>query len=140
MAVAVRVTADAVRAEIVATALDYFEGWFDGDAGRMERALHPALAKRSPRPLESAGPELHMATKDQMVAWTAQGQGKVEDPGPGRRIDVRVVDVYGDIASAVVGSDVYREYLQLVRTRDGWKIVNALWAHVAQELRGRTGT
>jgi len=79
-----------------------------------------------------------MTTRDQMVAWTAEGEGTAEDPGPGRRIDVRVVDVYGDIATAVVDSDVYREYLQLVRTRDGWKIVNALWAHVAQELGART--
>ena len=29
--------------------LDYFEGWFDGDATRMDRALHPGLAKRSAR-------------------------------------------------------------------------------------------
>jgi hypothetical protein len=34
-------------AGVVATALDYFEGWFEGDATRMERALHPELAKRA---------------------------------------------------------------------------------------------
>jgi hypothetical protein len=27
----------------------------------------------------------------------------------------------------VVDSDVYREYVHLVRTDDGWRIVNALW-------------
>jgi hypothetical protein len=27
-------------------ALDYIEGWYTGDAARMERALHPDLAKR----------------------------------------------------------------------------------------------
>ena len=116
---AVELIPEAARAAIVATVLDYFEGWFDGDAARMERALHPALAKR--------GPELRTVTREQMVAWTAEGEGKSEDPGPGRRIDVTVVDVHGDIASAVVDSDVYREYLHLVRTEDGWKIVNALW-------------
>ena len=62
-----------------------------------------------------------------MVTWTAAGEGKAKDPGPGRRIDVSVVDVHEEIASAVVDSDVYREYLHLVRTDDGWKIVNALW-------------
>ena len=36
------------RDAIVRVALDYFEGWFDGDAARMERTLHPDLAKRSP--------------------------------------------------------------------------------------------
>jgi hypothetical protein len=36
------------RDAVVRAALDYFEGWFDGDAARMERALHPDRAKRSP--------------------------------------------------------------------------------------------
>ena len=31
---------------ITKTALDYIEGWYAGDAARMERALHPELAKR----------------------------------------------------------------------------------------------
>ena len=119
MAVAVTSTSDTDRAAVVATALDDFEGWFDGDAERMERALHPELAKR--------GPGLRTVTKDEMVAWTAEGEGKGVDPGPRRRIDVTVVDVYGNIASVVVDSDVYREYLHLVRTDDGWRIVNALW-------------
>jgi Putative lumazine-binding len=119
MAVPVTSTLDTERAAIVATVLDYFEGWFDGDAARMERALHPTLAKR--------GPQLRTVTKDEMVTATAEGEGKSEDPGPGRRIDVSVVDVHGGIASAVVDSDVYREYLHLVRTDDGWRIVNALW-------------
>jgi hypothetical protein len=33
-------------AAIKKTALDYIEGWYTGDAPRMERALHPELAKR----------------------------------------------------------------------------------------------
>ena len=37
----------AYEAAIVRTVLDYLEGWFDGDAARMERALHPDLAKWS---------------------------------------------------------------------------------------------
>ena len=28
------------------TALNYIEGWYEGDAGRMESALYPKLAKR----------------------------------------------------------------------------------------------
>jgi hypothetical protein len=33
-------------AAIKKTALDYIEGWYEGDAARMESALHPELAKR----------------------------------------------------------------------------------------------
>ena len=31
---------------IKATARDYIEGWYEGNAERMERAVHPDLAKR----------------------------------------------------------------------------------------------
>ena len=103
---------------ITQTVLDYFEGWFDGDAVRMDRALHPKLVKRSDA-------LRRIVTKEHMVGWTAAGQGK-EDDSPERRIDVEVVDVHGNIATAVVRSHVYHEYVHLVQTEDGWKIVNAL--------------
>ena len=35
------------RTAVIGVVLDYFEGWFSGDAARMERALHPELCKRS---------------------------------------------------------------------------------------------
>lgn len=33
---------DAIRSVV----MDYVAGWFDGDQGRMERALHPEAVKR----------------------------------------------------------------------------------------------
>ena len=104
---------------VVAAARDYFEGWFDGDEARMDRALHPNLVKRQ------AGEELGITTKERMLDLTRRGEGK-EDAAD-RTLDIEVTDIYGDIASTTVRSAVYHEYLQLVRTRDGWKIANALW-------------
>ena len=103
------------------TVLDNFEGWFDGDAGRMERALHPQLAKRS-----LGNGALDEDSAPEMIEATAQGRGKGRDPGE-RRIDIDVVEIYGPIATVVVHSNVYREYLHLGRTDEGWRIVNALW-------------
>ncbi len=120
MAVDERTVAEAA---VVSVVLDYFEGWFDGDAARMERALHPGLAKRS---LEKDGRTLNETTAEWMIDATGQGLGRERDPGE-RRIEVEVVDLYGTIANATVRSAVYREYVQLVRTPEGWKIVNALW-------------
>jgi ketosteroid isomerase-like protein len=104
---------------VVATVRDYFEGWFDGDPVRMERALHKDLVKRR------AGDELAVTTKERMLELTRRGEGK--EDAAGRTLDIEVEDVYGDIASVTVCSAVYHEYVQLVRTRDGWKIANALW-------------
>jgi putative lumazine-binding protein len=113
----------AAEAAVVRVVLDYFEGWFDGDAGRMERALHPGLAKRS---LEKDGLTLNETTAGWMIDATARGLGRERDPGD-RRIEVEVEDVHDTIANATVRSLVYREYVQLVQTPEGWKIVNTLW-------------
>jgi hypothetical protein len=108
---------------VVQAVLDYFEGWFDGDPARMERALHPALAKRA---LLKDKSSLDETTAAWMIEATGRGVGKERDPGD-RRIEVEVEDVYGEIANATVRSTVYREYIQLARTQVGWKIVNTLW-------------
>jgi hypothetical protein len=106
---------------IKSTVLDYFEGWFDGVAGRMERALHPQLAKRA-----LGEGKLDEDTATGMIEATAQGRGTGRDAGE-RQIDVDVVEIHGQIATVVVHSNVYREYLHLGQTDEGWKIVNALW-------------
>ncbi len=109
---------------ITQTVLDYFDGWFDGDAGRMERALHPGLAKRS---LEDDGWSLDETTAEWMVEATKRGVGRERDPAD-RRIEIVVEDVHDNIANVTVRSAVYHEYVQLARTSEGWKIVNTLWS------------
>lgn len=110
---------------IRAAALDYIEGWYEADAGRMERAVHPELAKR-----------LHLATEGRsfvqetgasaLVASTARGGGS-ETPEAERRSDVRILDVFRGAASVKVEATDWVDYLHLVRTEDGWKILNVLW-------------
>jgi len=107
------------QAAVVAAVRDYFEGWFDSDPVRMERALHKDLVKRR------SGDDLGVTTKRRMLELTRRGEGK--EDGTDRTLDIAVEDVYEDIASVTVRSAVYREYVHLMRTRDGWKIANALW-------------
>ena len=45
--------------------------------------------------------------------------------------DITVNDVYDQIATLTVRSAIYREYLQLVKTAEGWRILNALYMNVA---------
>ena len=115
------------EAAVLACTRDYFQAWFEGDSERMDRVLHAALAKRSLRQVDPASGELRSVTKEQMVTWAAEGEGVSLGAGGEVQIDVEVVDLYGNIASVVVRSSVYREYLHLVRTDDGWRIANALW-------------
>ena len=81
---------DAVRAGVS----DYIEGWFDGDAERMERALHPELAKRC-RGIEGDDPDaLETLSATEMIDATADGEGQREDAAD-RQIDKLVYELYG---------------------------------------------
>ena len=108
--------------QITQVALDYFDGWFDGDVARMDRALHQDLVKRQSGTADSS---LGITTKERMLELTATAAGAAD--AADRRLDVAVLDVFHGIASVRVRSAPYYEYLHLVHTRDGWKIANALY-------------
>jgi Putative lumazine-binding len=117
-------TAVDTRSAIIDTVRDYFEGWYDGDRARMERALHPDLAKRAPD-----SESLNETTAAWMIDATARGAGKREDPDE-RRLEIVVDDVYDRIATVTVRGPIYIEYVHLVLMQDGWRIVNTLYEPV----------
>ncbi len=104
---------------------DYFEAWYEGDAARMRGALHPELAKRGYLEVDGAL-ALARETSDSMVDFTQLGVG-TKTSAERRSLTVWIDDLYGNIATATVDSPVYREYVHLVRTPKGWRIVNSLW-------------
>ncbi|HEY7779972.1 MAG TPA: nuclear transport factor 2 family protein [Ktedonobacterales bacterium] len=121
---------DADRAAIRRTAMDYLCGWYEGDAERMRRALHPELAKRAILTDPQTGARrFHHLTQADMVAQTTRG-GDSDVPPDQRYYDVAILDRYGDIASVRAESYLYVDYLHMARAEaDGhWVIVNALWA------------
>jgi hypothetical protein len=123
------------EAEIEACALDYIEGWYAGDAARMARALHPELAKRALAVDEQGRETLRNASAARMLEATRQGRGKGLAP-EAWGITVRVEDVFPPIAAVRVDSARYVDYLHVVHTRDGWKVVNVL-SHPRKEPPAR---
>ena len=120
---------------VVKAALDYIEGWFEGNVERMDRALHPQLAKRVLRINPQTGEEtLNDLKKEQMLEYTKQGGGK-QVPADTRAIEVKVLDIYRGIATVRVDSVSFIDYLHLAKTKDGWKILNVLWAPNIKERR-----
>lgn len=111
---------------IVATALDYIDGFYTSDAARMERALHPDLAKRIVG--DPMGPEsrLQNMTAAQLVDATARG-GAAGIPEEARREDVSILDIYNNIAAVRIDAGVWIDYLHVARWNGEWKIVNVLW-------------
>src|SRR5262245_33673868 len=114
-------------AAIHRVALDYMQGWYEGDADRMRRRLHPELAKRRILRDPQTGEEgfRHMCQQC-MLDLTQQGGGRDGAPGDKRYYAVSVLDVYGDSACARPGSEAYLDFLQLARSQDKWLIMNVL--------------
>lgn len=111
---------DDVKA-IEGSVTDYFQAWFEGDVGRMQRCLHPRLAKR--RPPTGTETELHEVSYDDMIEDVSGGP----KPGYSRDIAVTVLDAVGDIATAKVASEPFDEYVHLARTKGRWLVVNTLY-------------
>lgn len=122
-----RAQAAADSAGIRAAALDYIEGWYEGNAERMERALHPELAKR----IVNTDPRYGRNSLGQMGALTLinstrRGGGK-ETPAAQQRKEVRILDIFGNTASVRVDASTWVDYLQIAKWNGRWVIVNVLW-------------
>ncbi len=113
-------------AAIRAAALDYIEGWYAGDGERMERALHPELAKRivntNPNGRNSLGQQSAMT----LVNATKSGGGK-NTPVDQQRKDVRILDIFANTASVRVDASNWVDYLHVAKWNGRWVIVNVLW-------------
>ena len=124
----VQAQTSADSAAIHAAALDYIEGWYSGDAQRMERAVHPGLAKRIFMPGPDGVASLRNMTAAELVASTREGRGS-RTPVERRRTDVKVLDIFENSASVRVDAGSWVDYLHLAREESGWKIINVLWEY-----------
>jgi hypothetical protein len=108
------------------TALDYIEGWYDGAAERMERALHPDLAKRIVRTNSQGLSRLEQMSAMSLVQGTRRGGGK-QTPKDKQQKDVTILDVFENAASVKVIASDWVDYLHLAKFNERWVIVNVLW-------------
>ena len=114
-------------------ALDYIEGWYTGDAERMERAVHPELAKRLVFTDADSGLSfLNQQSAMTLVHNTAEGFGK-EVPQARRLKEVTILDIYENAASVRITASDWVDYLHLAKWNGEWKIVNVLYELTPQE-------
>ena len=124
---AARAQSAADSAAIKQTALDYIEGWYEGNAERMEKALHPELAKRIVRTDQKTGRSaLGQMSAMSLVQGTRAAGGK-DTPKEKQQKDVTILDVFENAASVKVIASEWVDYLQMAKWNGRWVIVNVLW-------------
>ena len=113
------------EAAITQACLDYVEGWFTGDAARMEKALCPEFAKCMVAKMPNGREFLQPAPYIGMIEWTRMGVGKA-DPAA-MNIVVKVLDIDENIAVAKITNTKFIDIVHVAKINDEWKIVNVLW-------------
>lgn len=111
-------------ADIRATALDYIDGYYTGDAARMERALHPDLAKRIVQTNPQGQSRLGQMSAMSLVQGTRSGGGKTDAI---KREDVKILDIFQNTAAVRIDAGTWVDYLHVAKWNGRWVIVNVLW-------------
>lgn len=108
-------------------ALDYAEGWYEGNAERMERALHPDLAKRIVRTDPQSGrSRLENMGALTLIQGVRSGYGK-NTPKEKQLKNVQILDSLTNSASVKVEMADWIDYLHVAKLNGRWVIVNVLW-------------
>src|ERR1044072_6685565 len=122
-----RPTPEADAAAIKQTALDYIEGWYEGNPERMERALHPELAKRIVQTEPKSGGGRLGQVGGMTLVQRVKAGGGTKTPKDQQQKDVTILDIYENAACAKILAASWVDYLQLARFEGRWVIVNVLW-------------
>jgi hypothetical protein len=115
---------EAVRAAV----LDYVEALYKVQPERIERSVHPDLAKRGyyrkrGETAFSNDPMTYKQLHDLAGTWNKEGKRPV-DKAPK---DIVVFDVLNQTASAKLTALWGVDYMHLAKYDGRWKIVNILW-------------
>ena len=107
-------------------ALDHIEGWYTADGRRMERALHPELAKRNVSTDARGCSMLQQLSAMTLVQSTRNGGGS-RIPVANRRDEVQILDIYEGAASVKIRAATWIDHLHLSKVNGRWVILNVLW-------------
>ena len=108
-------------------AIDYCESWYEGSTEKIERAVHPDLAKRIVR----TDPQSKNSRLDHMGAMrlyqnVRSGYGK-KTPKEKQLKEATVLDVLGNAASVKAVMSDWIDYMHIAKINGRWVIVNVLW-------------
>jgi hypothetical protein len=126
MSISVFGQTDADREAIKRTALNYAEGWYEGNAEKMESALSPDLAKRIARTNQQGQSSLGHMTAMTLVQATRSGSGK-SVPKEEQQKDVSILDVLGGAATVKLEMRDWVDYMHIAKMNGKWVIINVLW-------------
>jgi len=126
MAISVLGQTDADREAIKRTALNYAEGWYEGNAEKMESSLSPDLAKRIARTNPQGQSSLGQMTAMTLVQYTRAAEGK-QTKKEDQQKDITILDITGGAATVKCEMHDWVDYMHIGKMNGKWVIINVLW-------------
>ncbi len=114
------------RDAITRTALNYAEGWYEGNADKMESALSPDLAKRIVRTNAQGQSSLGQMSAMTLVQVVRTGEGKQTPKGEQQK-DVTILDMLTSSATVKLEMRDWIDYMHIGKMNGKWVIINVLW-------------
>lgn len=108
-------------AAIQATVTNYIEGYYAGNAARMQATLHPHYLKH----MIHGNIPMREWTGQQMVE-SIRSNGPADMPASEKIEQVSVMDISGDMASAKLVTPHWTDYLTLAKVNGNWKILSVV--------------
>lgn len=120
------------KAKIERAALDYIEGFYEGDTTKIKRSIHPDLSKYGyGRDKKTKAYKGHAMTYDRAVDYA---RDVLKDPRWAAPKDavkkIEILDAQDKIACVKVTVYWGIDYLLLTRYDDKWMITKVLWQKV----------
>lgn len=119
-------------ADALQAARDYIEGWYEGDASRVDKILHPSFVRRIAAVTVAGDDFFWNQDRTEFIEGIRRGGDKAT-PVDQRQIKTEVLDLARTTATVRVDSAYYVEYLSMVKLRDRWQVVNVLWENVPND-------
>jgi hypothetical protein len=113
---------------VMRAALDYIEGFLEGDAERHARAYHPECIKRRfVEDADSGVAELQVLSPRVMVDYAATGRSVMKDC----EVQVIIDAISEDMASVRIYSCLWVDFLHIVKARGEWGLFHVTWHRTA---------
>jgi Putative lumazine-binding len=116
------------REAVRRAALDYIEGFYEGDAAKIRRSIRPEVAKFGFYHSGSAAAwESEPMSFDEMIAYAERVKSSGRGAPPDAPKEVVILDVQDQTAAAKVIAWWGTDYLQLAKYDGRWMILHVLW-------------
>jgi len=115
------------RDQIKRVALDYIEGFYEGDTAKIKRSIHPDLSKLG-YGSKSRGSKEHIMSYDKAISFARDVANNPKWAAPKEAVKkIEIMDVQDKIACIKLTLYWGIDYLLMAKYDDKWMINKVLW-------------